>query len=85
VQLTTPISTAPLWFIKSTIKQPHIKRCQRTNKGQTPIKSHNLFIQTLVGQINDTTSLAETMVNLESHKGQEALDVEYSSFFKNNT
>jgi hypothetical protein len=65
VQLTKPISNAHLQFNKSKIKQPHIKRCQRTNKGQTPTSSHNLFIQTIVGQINDTTSLAETIGSLE--------------------
>jgi len=63
VHLTTPISAARLWFIKSKIKQPHIKGCQRANKGQTPFRFHNIFIQTLVGQINDTTSLAETMAS----------------------
>jgi len=45
----------------------------------------NLFAQALIAQLNDTPSLAKALANLESHKWQETLDVEYSYFLKNNT
>jgi hypothetical protein len=45
----------------------------------------NLFVQALIAQLNDTPSLAKALANLESHKWQETLDVEYSYFLKNNT
>ncbi len=61
------------------------QKCQKANKCQTSARSHNLFIQTFVGQINDTTSLAKTMASLESHKWQKVSNVEYSSLFNNNT
>jgi hypothetical protein len=58
---------------------------RRTNKSQPPTPFHNLFAQVLIAQLNDTPSLAKAFANLESHKLQETLDVEYSSFLKNNS
>jgi hypothetical protein len=39
---------------------------QRTNKGKTLTGSHNLFVQALVAQVNDSPSLAKAMVNPKS-------------------
>jgi len=55
----------------------HQTMFQRANKGKTLIGSHNLFVQTLVAQVNDSPSLAKAMAN---PKSQVARSFKYGVF-----